>query len=135
MPASAGFLISPAMNKSPAPSVYFIGLGALGILYAKAIENALGKHSVTFAADKKRCERYKQEEIYLNDQRCFFNFVTPDESSAPADFLFFSVKGTALDDAIKTAAPLVNENTVIISLLNGISSEEILKKADRKSVV
>ena len=52
MPASAGFLISPAMNKSPAPSVYFIGLGALGILYAKAIENALGKHSVTFAADK-----------------------------------------------------------------------------------
>lgn len=129
MPASAGFLISPAMNKSPAPSVYFIGLGALGILYAKAIENALGKHSVTFAADKKRCERYRQEEIYLNDQRCFFNFVTPDESSVPADFLFFSVKGTALDDAIKTAAPLVNENTVIISLLNGISSEEILKKA------
>lgn len=117
------------MPLSTVPSVYFIGLGALGILYAKTIENALSPYSITFAADAERCQRYRNEEIFLNDQKCFFNFETPNESSKPADFLFFSVKGTALDDAIRTAAPLVNENTVIISLLNGISSEEALKKA------
>ncbi len=117
------------MSKSSIPAVYFIGLGALGILYAKAIENALGKHTVTFAADEGRCERYKSEEVYLNDNKCFFNYVTPNHKTPPADFLFFSIKGTALDQAIKTAAPIITENTVIISLLNGISSEEIIKKA------
>ena len=117
------------MSKSSIPAVYFIGLGALGILYAKAIENALGKHTVTFAADEGRCERYKSEEVYLNDNKCFFNYVTPNHKTPPADFLFFSIKGTALDQAIKTAAPIITENTVIISLLNGISSEEIIKNA------
>lgn len=111
------------------PSVVFIGLGALGILYAKTIEEALGPYSVSFAADAERVKRYSNETITLNGKPCFFNFFVPAAESKKADFLFFSVKGTALKAAIKTVSPLVGQDTVIISLLNGISSEEVLKES------
>lgn len=111
------------------PSVVFVGLGALGILYAKTIEEALGPYSVSFAADEERVKRYYNETVTLNGKPCFFNYFVPSEESKKADFLIFSVKGTALKAAIKTVSPLVGPDTVILSLLNGISSEEVLKES------
>lgn len=103
--------------------VVIIGMGALGILYGDLFTQTLGKEAVTFLADEKRIEKYQRDGVYCNGKKCDFNMT----SDAPAaDLLIFAVKGTGLEQAIEEATKTVTENTTIISLLNGISSEEKL---------
>ena len=47
-------------------------------------------------------------------------------SRAPADLLIFAVKATGLEEAIQTVRNKVSDNTIIMSVLNGISSEDII---------
>jgi 2-dehydropantoate 2-reductase len=76
-------------------------------------------------ADNQRIERYKNEGIYCNSDRCDFYYVTPESDCDPADLLIFAVFSD-LFEAISAAKKHVGPNTIIISLLNGISSESII---------
>ncbi len=51
------------------------------------------------------------------------------------DLLIYAVKFPALNDAIKTSMPFVKEDTIIISTLNGISSEDILQDTFKNNTV
>lgn len=108
--------------------VTIIGMGALGILYGNYFVETLGSPAVTFLADEQRVARYRAEGVTCNGKRCNFHFLTGKEAKEPAELLIFAVKGTALEPAIRLAKPYVNENTVILSVLNGISSEEIIAR-------
>ena len=55
------------------------------------------------------------------------SFRTAD--AEPADLVIFAVKATALDSAIETARCVIGPDTAVISMMNGISSEEILGEA------
>lgn len=111
------------VDKMTGKKIVIVGMGALGILYGDMITRKQGKEAVTFLADEKRIERYRREGVFCNGQKCDFKMSsTPEET----DLLIFAVKGTTLKEAMELAAPCVKENTVILSLLNGISSEEIL---------
>lgn len=105
------------------PNIAIIGMGALGILYGDILTASLGRDAVTFLADERRIQKYKQEGVYCNGRLCDFRMSS---QAAPADLLIFAVKGNDLNDAIKAAEHAVGEDTIILSLLNGISSEEIL---------
>ena len=107
-------------------NVSIIGLGALGILFGHHLSKKLPKEALNIIADKDRIEKYEREQIYCNGERCSFNYVLPEETGKPADLLIFAVKYRALTDAIKAAKNRVGENTVVISLLNGITSEGII---------
>ncbi|HHV98634.1 MAG TPA: ketopantoate reductase family protein [Clostridiaceae bacterium] len=106
--------------------ISIIGMGALGVLYGDFFTQKLGKQHVEFVADEKRIEKYKREGVFCNGVQCDFNVVNEEEMGKPADLLVFAVKSTALDSAIKTARNKVSKDTIILSLLNGISSEEII---------
>ncbi len=108
-------------------TVTFVGMGALGILFGDAFVKCLGPERVRFLADGARLERYRREGAVYNGEACDFRFS--DGSDGPAQLLIFSVKAPDLEDAIALAAPVVGEDTVIISLLNGVSSEETLSAA------
>lgn len=105
--------------------ITIVGMGALGVLFGDRITAALGKETVTFLADKERIERYEREGVYCNGKRCDFQMT---DKAYPADLLMFAVKGTALEEAAQLAKEAVGENTIILSLLNGISSEEALSQ-------
>lgn len=105
------------------PNITIIGMGALGILYGDIITASLGRDAVTFLADEQRIRKYRREGVYCNGVKCDFQISS---QAKPADLLLFAVKGNALSDAMKAAEHAVGEDTVILSLLNGISSEEIL---------
>lgn len=109
-------------------SVSIIGMGALGIMYGDFLTEKLGPETVSFIADKKRIEKYLSDGVFCNGKKCIFTVRDCDSDNEPADLLVFAVKGTALDSALLTAANLVGKDTIIISLLNGISSEEIIGK-------
>lgn len=110
-------------------NISIIGMGALGILFGKYFVDKLGRDSVSFVLNKERIAKYKKNKVTCNGEVCDFKVVDEDLQAAPADLLIFAVKGTALDEAIKTARNQAGENTIIISVMNGISSEEIIGKA------
>lgn len=108
--------------------VTIIGMGALGILYGDFFAKKLGPQSVSFLADEQRVKRYQAEGVTCNGKVCNFRFQTPDESKEPVELLIFAVKAAALGSAIQLAKPYVNADTIILSVLNGISSEEIIAR-------
>lgn len=110
-------------------TVAIIGLGALGIMYADHFTLKLGKENVRVVVNKERKERYEKAGIFSNGKRCDFNYIDETSKGEPADLVIFAVKGSSLQSGIKTARNQVGPNTLLISVLNGISSEEALAKA------
>lgn len=108
-------------------NVTFVGMGALGILFGDAFVKGLGAEQVRFLAKGERLERYRREGAYYNEEACDFRFS--DGSDGPAQLLVFAVKAPDLEAAIELARPVVEEDTIMISLLNGVTSEEILSSA------
>ena len=110
-------------------TVSIIGLGALGILFGQHLSKHLSPKTLRFLADEKRIARYQKELIYCNGQRCDFRFVTPEAEIEPADLLLFTVKFNGLSQAIQSVKNHVGEETIILSALNGISSEAMIGEA------
>lgn len=115
--------------------VSIVGMGALGILFGNYIQSKLGKDSVSFILNKERIEKYKSQGITCNGEKCDFNVINEEVTRDEADLLIFAVKMTGLEKAIETARNQVGKNTIIISLLNGITSEEIIGQAFGKDKV
>lgn len=106
-------------------STGIVGMGALGLLYASQITEGLGKDACFFAMDTERFEKYKNADFYINEKKC--DFVIKDcNQCGPVDLVMVCVKGTTLDSAIKNMKNLVGPDTIIISVLNGISSEKTI---------
>ena len=103
--------------------ITIIGRGALGILFGDILTASLGRDAVTFLADEQRIQKYRQDGVFCNGRACDFQMSN---QASCADLLIFAVKGNGLYDAMESAKSAVGENTIILSLLNGISSEEIL---------
>ena len=106
--------------------VSIIGLGALGILFGNHLAKKLPRTDLRIIADQDRIQRYKEDGVFCNGERCDFNYVRPQEVCEPADLLIIAVKFNGLDDAIRAVKQHVGEKTIILSLLNGITSEEII---------
>ncbi|WHZ00793.1 ketopantoate reductase family protein [Neobacillus sp. YX16] len=106
--------------------VSIIGLGALGILFGNHLAKRMPKEDVRIIADRKRIDKYKEEHVYCNGELCDFHYVTPEEPCEPADLLIFTVKYEGLYDAIQAVQHHVGKDTIILSALNGITSEGII---------
>ena len=113
----------------PIQTVGIIGLGSLGVLYATLFTRALGKERVLVLADSSRIARYREEGIWCNGQLCDFQYVDAAARTEPVDLLLFAVKFGGLEGAIATCRHLVGPDTILLSVLNGIASEEILADA------
>ena len=110
-------------------TVGVIGLGALGTLYASLFTRALGPERVPVLADRARAERYRREGVWYNGALCPFRYADAARETEPVDLLVFAVKFGGLRSAIETCRHLVGPDTIVLSVLNGISSEEILGEA------
>jgi 2-dehydropantoate 2-reductase len=110
-------------------TVGIVGLGALGTLYADTFTRALGKERVEVLANAERAARYRTEGVWFNGQLCDFRYADAARETEAPDLLLFAVKFGALEDAIAECRHLVGPDTVLISILNGISSEQILSDA------
>lgn len=109
--------------------VSIIGMGALGVLFGGILTKKLGKQNVDFVVNKDRKARFFKYGLTSNGEACDFYLVDEDEKGRPADLLIFAVKGVDLESAIDSARNKVSDNTIILSLLNGVTSEEIIGEA------
>jgi 2-dehydropantoate 2-reductase len=104
-------------------NVLIVGLGALGSIYAVKLQQH-DPSIVRVLADAHRQERYTREGIIFNGVRYDFNYVLPEQNELKADLVLISTKADALEGALLSITGFVHENTVIICLQNGITSEE-----------
>lgn len=117
-------------------SIDIVGLGALGVMYADFFTKTLGKENVRILADKERIERYQKEKITFNGEVCDFHYCDAAKESRSSELMLFAVKYGALETAMEENAHLIGENTILISVLNGIRSEDDLgRKFGREKVV
>ncbi len=110
-------------------TVAVIGLGALGTMFGNHLSKRMGKEELRMIADQDRIVRYQREKVYSNGEKCSFHFVTPDEKTIPADLILVAVKYLQLNDALQAIKNQVGPKTLILSLLNGITSEGIIAEA------
>lgn len=106
--------------------IHIAGMGALGIMYGDFIKKHGG--DVAFVMDKQRFEKYGGKEVFCNDFPQSFQMEESSQAS-PADLVIVAVKYSGLPSVMETIQNSVGENTVILSVMNGIMSEAIL--ADR----
>jgi len=105
-------------------NVIICGLGALGLTYANKLKDYC---NLKILADFNRVEKYKKNTPIFNNKKVFLDYILPTDSW-DADLIIISTKSRGLDSAIKLIENFVSKNTIIISLINGISSEEKIKK-------
>lgn len=103
--------------------VGLIGAGAVGSVIAQRLYTCC---TFFLIADRKRKAYYQEGGIYINDEPYFFPCRTREEAIS-ADIIILAVKNYQLANAMDEIAPFVGENTILISLLNGVESEEKLE--------
>ena len=103
--------------------VAFIGKGAVGLLHASIMAKRLGPGAVEFVMDDERFSRHEHETVTINGAPCDVPAI-PVSAATPVDLVILTVKATGLEQAIDTMGPLVGPETRILSLLNGVTSEE-----------
>lgn len=106
-------------------NISVIGLGAIGAAYAAKLHD-MNPQSVRVIAEETRIRRYQAEGVTINGRPYRFRYIAPEERTEPADLILVAVKYDGLTQAIKHMRHHVGPDTIIISLMNGISSEDII---------
>ena len=113
--------------------VLICGLGAIGSIYAvKILQN--NKADLGVLVDKARLSRYKSEPLNFNGKEYLFKYITPEENFS-ADLIIIATKNNSLRHVLTEINNFVGENTIILSLLNGLKSEDIIAETFGKDKV
>lgn len=105
--------------------VLVCGIGAIGSIYADKIEK-YSPENLRVLVDETRLERYKKNPTIFNDRILNFNYILPSATDFKADLIIIATKFDGLNDVIQNIKNFVKEDTVILSLLNGVTSEKII---------
>lgn len=114
--------------------VTIIGLGAIGAFMASELSKVLDKTQLRILAEGDRKAKLGKEGIIINGRHYTFSLVTPQEED-PADLILIATKYSGLEQAIQDIKGQVGKDTVIMSLLNGVNSEEKLQEVYGNRVI
>ena len=114
--------------KSEYSRVFIVGAGAMGAAYGSMFHD-MDPDSVSFIARGERAERLKEKGLLVNGRPYVFPVVSPGQNTPSPDLIMVAVKNHHLPQAVEDMRDLVGERTVILSVMNGIESEEQLGAA------
>jgi len=95
----------------------------MGAAYAAKLHLAPDT-DVRVIADGERADRLRRDGVTVNGKRHDFTIVAPDEPVEPADLMIVAVKYTGFAAALEQIRGHIKQGTIVLSLLNGITSEE-----------
>jgi len=104
-------------------TIFVIGSGAMGATYASIFYDMDSK-CISLIARGERCERLRREGLLVNSKHYAIPVLQPEDRSPPADLLIVAVKHHHLDNAIRDMEHRIEDGTAILSVMNGIESEE-----------
>ena len=107
-------------------TVALVGLGAIGAYFADRLQPMLGD-DLRVIAGGARAERIRREGLVINGKQEYYHVVEPGEGE-PADLVIFATKMSGLQQAIEDVRAQIGPETLILSPLNGVESEEVVAK-------
>lgn len=108
--------------------VAILGAGAMGAFFASRFLEREGFWTTVVAGGERR-ERLERDGLVVNGKRYDVSVTSPDEEVEAADLIIVAVKHYHLPDGVHDLGNLVGEGTTILSVMNGLDSEEILGAA------
>ena len=99
--------------------VLLCGLGAVGLTYANKLKDVC---ELKVLADSARIEKYKKLPPELNGNTVSLKYITPDKTWNP-DLIIITTKSSGLESAIEYIKNFVSNRSIILSLINGVTSE------------
>lgn len=103
--------------------IVIVGLGAIGSVYAVSMKNA--GIDVKVAVDSQRLQKYNDNQLRFNDVEYKFDYFTPKVGDEHAELIVIATKGGTYEEALELVKPVVGHKTIILPLLNGITSEKM----------
>lgn len=105
-------------------SVAILGAGAVGayMLWGLSTHESI---DLCLVADGERKERLERNGLIINDELFRPTVKTPSEAKG-VDLLLITVKYTSLKDSLDDIEKIVDKNTIVMSILNGVDSEDII---------
>jgi 2-dehydropantoate 2-reductase len=106
-------------------SVAILGAGAMGAYLARLFyRNADFKTQVI--ARGQRAARLRQNGLVVNGERFHVTVADPDVVEEYVDLVIVAFKHAALSEALEDLQHFIGSETLIISVMNGLDSEEII---------
>jgi 2-dehydropantoate 2-reductase len=113
----------------PIETVLIAGSGAVGLTVADTFYRH-DPRCVALLAGGERLDRYRRNGLHINGSKVDFVLADPEAPAPKAfDLVIVACKNHHLSQIIADMKSFVGPETLIVSLLNGISSEEILGSA------
>ncbi|MBN2421661.1 2-dehydropantoate 2-reductase [Candidatus Woesearchaeota archaeon] len=110
--------------------IAIMGAGAVGSYYGALLIRA--GFDVILIARGKHLEAMKKNGLsiksFKGDFRVDVNATDNPEEISPVDFILFTVKSYDTETAISQIKPIIHENTLVMSLQNGIDNDEKIEK-------
>lgn len=103
--------------------IVLIGAGAVGSYFIWGLGDKL-----SLCAEGARAERLKKNGVLINHEVYRPEVLTPEEAYG-ADLVMVAVKDSSLPEAVDMVKRIVDDHTVVMSLMNGVTSEETLGAA------
>jgi 2-dehydropantoate 2-reductase len=112
----------------PIRNIAIIGAGAMGAFYASRFFD-MDPGSVSLVAEGERYERLSRHGLVVNGKKYPVPVIRPDDPAPPSDLVLVAVKAHHLEKALQDMSGRVGEGTILMSVMNGIDSEEHLGAA------
>ena len=106
--------------------VALIGAGAVGAYFIWGLSEKL-QDGFSVIASGERKNRLEHNGLIINNKQYKLNVRTPDEAGIQ-DLILVSCKADVLKDLLSDIQAMTGPDTLVLSLLNGVSSEEIIGK-------
>lgn len=105
-------------------TVAILGTGAVGSYFVWGLQKKLGNNLWVIASCERKT-RLESEGISINEVDYKLNVRTPKEARG-VDLLIVATKYAGLKDSLEDIAQIVTNETIVLSPLNGVDSEEII---------
>ena len=115
--------------------VLICGIGAIGSIYADKISR-YDNEKLKILVDKSRLEKYSKSPKIFNGKELKLSYILPENTDFKADLIIIATKYDGLNEAINNIKNFVKDDTIILSLLNGVTSETLIaQKYGAKHIV
>ncbi len=104
--------------------VAILGAGAMGAYFATRFSET--GFSTCLIARGQRFEKLQKDGLIVNSKHYNIPVVNPETAAEPVDLLIVALKHHHLAGAIHGLENIIGNSTTIISIMNGLESEDII---------
>ena len=109
-------------------NVALIGMGAVGTVYGNLFHEKLNSNFAVISGESRK-EKLKSTGFTINNKTFYPKVLSSKDEFIKFDLIIFCVKNYQLEEAIEDVRNFVDEKTIMITFLNGVTARARIKSA------